>query len=401
MTHLHFDCFSGISGDMCLGALVDAGFPISALKKGLTHLGTGGYQLKSTKVLRGSIHSTKVEVHIKQGYDKPLSLTTIRRTIKRSTLPPVVKTRSLEVFHRLAEAEGIVHGLPQAKVHFHEVGVIDSLVDIVGTFLGLHHLRITSISASPINVGSGTIQTEHGLLPVPGPAVAQLSAGIPIYGSGPALELTTPTGIGILSTLTQDFRSLPSLIPQRIGYGAGNANPPEWPNVLRLFLSKDSSHLFSTPETIVEIQTTVDDLNPQVYESVMERLFEAGALDVTLTPVIMKRSRPGINLTVLSPSEIRDIMVQALFRETTTLGLRIQNVSRHVLPRTLKKVKLPDGIVQVKIAELGNGDQKMMPEYRDCQSIAKKTGRPVREIMSEALQAFKKSKQSAKKQPKQ
>ena len=397
MTHLHFDCFSGISGDMCLGALVDAGVPLSVLKKGLKQLQADGYQLKSTKVLRGSIHSTKVEVHIKRGYEKPLSLKTIRRIIKQSTLPAIVKTRSLEVFHRLAEAEGIVHGLPEVKVHFHEVGVIDSLVDIVGTFLGLHHLRIASVSASPLNVGSGTIQTEHGLLPVPGPAVAQLGVGIPIYGSGPALELTTPTGIGILSTLTQDFRSLPLLISQQIGYGAGDANPPEWPNVLRLFLSKDSSHLFSTPETIVEIQTTIDDLSPQVYESMMEHLFEAGALDVTLTPVIMKRSRPGIILTVLSTSEIRDMMVQILFRETTTLGLRIQNVSRHVLPRKMEKVKLPDGIVQVKVAELGNGDQKMMPEYRDCQAIAKKTGKPVQEIMREAFQAFHRKTASLKK----
>ncbi len=373
---------------MCLGALVDAGVPLSVLKKGLKQLNTDGYQLKAQKVHRGTVHATKVDVIIRRGFEKPLSLPTIRRIIQHSMLPPHVKTRSLDVFKRLAEAEGTVHGLPHNKVHFHEVGVVDSLVDIVGTLLGIHHLGVTSVSASHVNVGSGTIQTEHGLLPVPGPAVAQLALGIPIFAAGPALEMTTPTGMGLLTSLTKNFHPLPPINPTHIGYGAGTANPTGWANALRILLSETSSTTSQDPEPIIEICTTLDDLNPQAYESVMERLFEAGALDVTLTPVIMKRSRPGIILTVLTKISARDTIIHTLFHDTTTLGVRVYDVCRHVLPRRMDKVQLPEGPVQIKIADLGNGKQKMMPEYRDCYAIAKKTGKPVREVIQHALQTF-------------
>ncbi|WP_447969967.1 nickel pincer cofactor biosynthesis protein LarC [Nitrospira sp. M1] len=388
MPHLHFDCFSGISGDMCLGALVDAGVPFTALKKGLQQLTTGGYQLKAKKVHRGTVHATKVDVLIREGFAKPLSLPRIRRILSQSPLPPRVKQRSRDVFQRLAEAEGTVHGVPQAKVHFHEVGVVDSLVDIVGTLLGLHYLDITSVSASSINVGSGTIQTAHGVLPVPGPAVAQLALGIPVFASGPALELTTPTGMALLTTLTQDFRTLPPMNPQCIGYGAGTAEPPNWANVLRVFLSSRQAQDQQDTEPIIEIQTTIDDLNPQAYEFVMDQLFKVGALDVTLTPVIMKRSRPGIILMALAPKSICDDVIRTLFQETTTLGVRMNEISRSVLPRKIETVQFPEGAVQIKIADLGNGQQKVKPEYRDCQRLATKTGKPVREIIEQALQIF-------------
>ena len=397
MSHLHIDGFSGISGDMCLGALVDIGVPLSVLKKGLKRLKTDGFQLKSEKVHRGTIHATKVSVIIRRGFEKPLSLGSIRRMIRQSTLSPLVKTRALDVFQRLASAEGTVHGLPLAKVHFHEVGVIDSLVDIVGTFLALDHLGIQSFSASSINVGAGSIETAHGILPVPGPAVTQLALGVPIFSSGPALELTTPTGMGILTSLTQDFRSLPPIYPQRIGHGAGTANPSGWPNILRMFIGQDSSHNLKRQESIFEITTTLDDLNPQAYESVMERLFTAGALDVTLTPVIMKRSRPGITLTVLAEDFRREDIIHTLFHETTTLGVRVQEVSRQVLPRRIEKVTLPEGIVQIKIADLGKACHKAMPEYRDCKALAQKTGKPVREIIQSVLHTFQNSQRSKKK----
>ncbi|MGB0909522.1 MAG: nickel pincer cofactor biosynthesis protein LarC [Nitrospirales bacterium] len=400
MSHLHIDGFSGISGDMCLGTFVDIGVPLSVLKKGLKSLKADGFQLKAKKVHRGTIHATKVDVLIRRGFEKPLSLPTIRRIIKQSLVPAKVKTRSLDVFQRLAEAEGTVHGLPQTKVHFHEIGVIDSLVDIVGTFLAIHHLDIHTFSASPINVGAGTVQTAHGLLPVPGPAVAQLALGVPIFSSGPEIELTTPTGMGIVTALTQDFRSLPPLHPLRIGYGAGTANPSGWPNILRMFLGKDSSSCVQPPNSILEIHTTLDDLNPQAYESVMERLFAAGALDVTMTPVIMKRSRPGIILTVLAETNIREAIIRILFLDTTTLGLRIQTMSRQVLPRRMDSVTLPNGVVQIKIADLGNGQQKMMPEYRDCEAIAKKTGTPVRDVIQCALQTYQSQSRPKKKSPK-
>ncbi len=399
MSHLHIDAFSGISGDMCLGALVDTGVPISFLKKGLKLLKADGYQLKSQQVHRGTIHATKVDVIVRRGFEKPLSLPTIRRMIKQSSLPPLVKTRSLDVFQRLAEAEGTVHGLPQAKVHFHEVGVVDSLVDIVGTFLGLDYLGIRTFSASSINMGAGTVETAHGLLPIPGPAVAQLALGVPIFSSGPPLELTTPTGMAILTSLTQDFRSLPPLYTQQIGHGAGTANPSGWSNILRMFVGKNASHAHKLQECILEITTTLDDLNPQAYESVMERLFMAGALDVTLTPVIMKRSRPGITLTVLAETSGREEIIRTLFHDTTTLGVRVQEVGRQVLPRRIEKVSLSDGIVQVKVADLGNGSHKMMPEYRDCLALAKTTGKPVRDIIQSALQTFQHT-QPPKKQSK-
>lgn len=399
MSHLHIDAFSGISGDMCLGALVDTGVPISFLKKGLKLLKADGYQLKSQQVHRGTIHATKVDVIVRRGFEKPLSLPTIRRMIKQSSLPPLVKTRSLDVFQRLAEAEGTVHGLPQAKVHFHEVGVVDSLVDIVGTFLGLDYLGIRTFSASSINMGAGTVETAHGLLPIPGPAVAQLALGVPIFSSGPPLELTTPTGMAILTSLTQDFRSLPPLYTQQIGHGAGTANPSGWSNILRMFVGENASHAHKLQECILEITTTLDDLNPQAYESVMERLFMAGALDVTLTPVIMKRSRPGITLTVLAETSGREEIIRTLFHDTTTLGVRVQEVGRQVLPRRIEKVSLSDGIVQVKVADLGNGSHKMMPEYRDCLALAKTTGKPVRDIIQSALQTFQHT-QPPKKQSK-
>ena len=388
MAHLHVDCFSGISGDMFLGALVDAGLPLSVLKRGLQTMNVEGYQMKAKKVLRGSIQATKVDVLIRKGFTKPLSLPTIRRIITSSQLPSVVKTQSLKAFHNLAEAEGAVHGVPIPKVHLHEVGVVDSLVDIVGAFLGCAFFKIETVSACRVNVGSGTIESAHGTLPVPGPAVASLAKGVPIFSKGPASELTTPTGMSILTVLTQDFRTLPAMTPRQIGYGAGTFNPKNWPNVLRVLLTDGSSAPMGSSDDIVEVQTNLDDLNPQIYEPLMDQLFAVGALDVTLTPVIMKRSRPGTIVTVLGPPDIVDDVTHILFQETTTLGVRIHGLHRRVLPRQVQTVRLPRGTVRVKIADLGDGIKKMMPEYQDCKKLAEQTGHPIHKIMEQARQAF-------------
>jgi len=388
MIHLHIDCFSGISGDMFLGALVDAGLSMSQLKQGLHHLKASGYTLKAKKVIRGTIQATKVDVVVAKGFAKPLSLPTLSRLVTNSRLPSVVKTRSLQAFHFLAEAEGSVHGVPLSKVHFHEVGIIDSLVDIVGAFWGITSLGVEKISASPVNVGSGTLIAEHGTLPVPGPAVAALATDIPIFSKGPARELTTPTGMGILKVLTCHFDGLPPLTPHRIGYGAGSANPKGWPNVLRLFLSHESSmkHPEHDLERIIQLQTNVDDLNPQAYEYVMDRLFAAGALDVTLTPVIMKRGRPGIILTVLTFHNTVDPLMQVMFQETTTLGIRCQEVTRRVLTRKIHTISFQGESIRVKVALLDQEGTKLMPEYQDCRMLAEKTGQPVREIMTQVLE---------------
>lgn len=388
VTHLHCDCFSGISGDMVLGALVDAGLPLKDLVRGLASVRAGEYALRAKPVRRGSLHATKVDVVIRRGFGAPLSLGRIRRTITSSRLPAPVKERSLDVFDRLARAEGLAHRVPPEKVHFHEVGVVDSLVDVVGAVLGCHLLGVTRVTASPINVGAGVIASAHGSLPVPGPAVAVLTRSVPIYSAGPARELATPTGVALLAALAQDFCPLPPMTPTSVGYGAGAADPHDWPNVLRIFLGEDRSSVPGCSETIVQIETNLDDLNPQAYETVMERLFVAGALDVTLTPVIMKRGRPGITLTALASRDRAYAVAGVVLRDTTTLGVRMQEVGRLVLPRRIQKVRTAGGVVRIKVAQAGEGREKAAPEYRDCLRIAERTGRPVRDIMDEAACAF-------------
>lgn len=392
--YLHFDCFSGISGDMTLGALIDAGLSPHKLRKELKALPISGYRLNVSKVHRGGIHATKVDVVISKGRDTPLSWPQIRRLLSTSRLPPWVKTQALSVFERLAQAEGTVHGRDRATVRFHEVGVIDSLVDVVGSLLGCHELGIQTFGATPVNVGSGTIHGAHGTLPVPGPAVTELAKGSSIYARGPAMEFTTPTGMALLTTLTRPCNHLPPVVPRSIGYGAGTADPPDWPNVLRVFLSSSTPALSlnglplslegSTEpleaDQVIQLETTIDDLNPQLYEAVMTRLFENGALDVTLTPTIMKRSRPGTLLMALAPLDRAGVLTQTLFRETTTLGVRHRIINRVTLPRSMKTIRLPQGRVRVKIVHVGN-TVTYRPEFQDCQTIAQKTGLPVQHVI--------------------
>lgn len=385
MTHLHFDCFSGISGDMVLGALVDAGLPLKELAKGLKPLRAGDYALKARTVRRGGLHATKVDVVIRDGFRAPLSLSRIRRLIAASRLPAPVKERSLEVFGRLGRAEGLAHRVSPSDVTFHEVGVVDSIVDVVGGVLGCHLLGAERITASPINLGRGTVETSHGILPVPGPAVAALVRQVPVYAAGPACELTTPTGAALLRTLAAEFGPLPPLLPTAVGHGAGSADPEGWPNVLRVFIGQTPSAVGT--DQVVAIETNLDDLNPQAYETVVERLFETGALDVTLTPVIMKRGRPGITLAALAPREAAQAVAGVMLRDTTTLGVRMQTVDRLVLPRRTERVQIRGGVVRVKIARTGRAE-KAAPEYQDCRRIAARTGRPVRDVMDEALRAF-------------
>ena len=386
--HLHFDCFSGVSGDMVLGALVDLGVPFSQLVKGLNGLRLSGFTLKKRRVRRGTVHATKVDVEIRKGFRAPLSLGRIQRILISSRLPEAVKQQSLAVFERLAEAEGQAHRVNKAKVHFHEVSVLDSFVDVVGGVLGCHLLGVTRITASPVNVGSGTLHSMHGILPVPGPAVAALANGIPIYSAGPRRELATPTGLALLRTLTSEFGPMPTMTPTAIGYGAADSDPDNWPNVLRLFLARPSAREGRELDTILQVETNLDDMNPQTYEHVMEQLFAQGALDATLTPVIMKRGRPGIVVTCLVAPANLDPVLELLFRETTALGVRIQQVNRQILPRRFASVKVHGGTVRIKIAEAEATKAKAAPEYLDCKRIAERTGRPVKDVMEEAMVAF-------------
>lgn len=396
-TYLHFDCYSGISGDMILGALVDVGVPFPDLVASLKRLPVKGFQLKKRQVHRGAIHATKIDVLIGTGLRHPLSLRRIHQILASSRLPEKVKQQSRSVFDRLVQAEGKAHGVAPARVHFHEVGVLDSLVDIVGGLIGCDLLGVTRVTASPINVGAGTIKTAHGLLPVPGPAVSFLAKGIPVYSAGPAHELATPTGVALLRTLTSEFGPMPVITPTAVGYGAGDADPEGWPNVLRLFLSRTTDSKDRDEDRVVQIETNLDDLNPQAYEHVMAQLFACGALDVTLTPVIMKRGRPGIVLTCLTAPELVDPMLDVLFRETTSLGVRIHDVRRQILPRRFESVKVRGGTVRMKIGAVSAAMSKASPEYVDCKRVAERTGLPLKTIFEEAAQAYAASRTARRK----
>ena len=387
--HLHFDCFSGVSGDMILGALVSAGLSWTDLIDGLTRLRLSGYRLRKREVHRGALPATKVDVIVQQGFQRPLTLSRIRKILAGSTLPGPVKERSRSVFDRLAEAESLAHRVDVTEVHFHEVGVVDSLIDVVGGVLGCYLLNATRITSSPINVGTGSIQTSHGLLPVPGPAVAVLAKGIPIYAAGPRCELATPTGVALLRTLASEFCPLPAMQSMAVGYGAGDQNPDEWPNALRVFLAEESASEPQSTERVIQIETNLDDLNPQTYEHVMEQLFQVGAVDVVLAPVVMKKSRPGVMLSCLAAEDRTDAVLEVLFQETTTIGVRLHEVRRRILSRRFVPVTIQGGIVRMKVAEVGAGWEKAAPEYEDCKAIATRTGRPLKTVMEEALLTYR------------
>lgn len=389
-SHLHFDCYSGISGDMTLGALVDVGVPFSDLVNGLKQLRLSGVTLRKRRVQRGAIHATKVDVVIATGLRKPLSLRRIHAILSASRLSNKIKQQSRSVFDLLAEAEGHAHRVAKDHVHFHEVGVLDSFVDIVGSLVGCDLLGVTRVTASPVNVGTGTLQSAHGILPAPGPAVAILAKGVPIYSEGPARELTTPTGMALLRILTSEFGPMPVMTPTAIGYGAGDANPKGWPNALRVFLARPSSKGLREQDTVLQVETNLDDVNPQIYEHVMERLLSRGALDVTFAPVIMKRSRPGVVLTCLVAQGQLDQVLDVVFQETTALGIRVCEVMRQILPRRFMSVKVPGGVVRMKIADVDNRTSKAAPEYLDCKRIAERTGRPVKAVLDDAACAYAK-----------
>ena len=381
---------------MTLGALVDAGAPFPELVNGLLRLGVRGFRLRKRRVQRGAISATKIDVLITPNLRRPWSLSRIRRVLSSSRLSPNVRRQSLAVFERLAEAEGTAHRVPKDHVHFHEVGVLDSFVDIVGGVICCELLDVSRVSASAVNVGTGTLHSEHGVLPAPGPAVAMLAKQVPIYSAGPSRELTTPTGLALLRTLTAEFGPMPLMTPVAVGYGAGDANPEGWPNVLRVFLSPEGARDGWARDTVVQIETNLDDVNPQTYEHIMERLFRAGALDVTLTPVIMKRGRPAIVLACLVLPVGVDPALNVLFEETTALGVRVQEISRHILPRRFASVKIRGGTVRIKIAAVDSAHTKAAPEYLDCKRIAERTGRPVKAVLEEAALAYAKTRRAAK-----
>jgi uncharacterized protein (TIGR00299 family) protein len=386
-TIAYFDCFSGISGDMCLGALVDAGVGLSVLKKELKKLPIQNYNLASKKVRRSGISATKVDVIIRKseaGSRKPEATRwkDIEKIIKASSLSDSIKQKGLRIFKRLFEAEARVHGEPFDKVHLHELGGIDCMVDIFGTLIGLDILGVRDIYVSPINLGSGYVKTEHGMLPVPAPATAELLTGYPVYSSDIPFELTTPTGAAILSGMNANPYGRSEIMSEKIGYGAGNKDIFHMPNALRILIGRQAKDP-QPSETVTIIETNIDDMSPQLYESVMERLFEAGALDAFIENIIMKKSRPAIKLTAIAKDEDAERLMDIFFKETTTIGVRFYKAERKILEREIKKIKTKYGYVRIKISRLNGDITNISPEYEDLKETATKTGIPLKKIMAE------------------
>ena len=386
MTLAYFDSFSGISGDMTLGALVDAGLPIEVLRSELAKLNLPGYEITSEKVKRSGLAATKVHVVLDKKEQPARHLSDIQKIINKSSLPPAIKQKSLSIFQRLAEVEAKVHGTTPDKVHFHEVGAVDAIVDIVGSVIGLEHLGITEIIGSPLNVGSGTVHTAHGKLPVPAPATAELLKNIPLYSSSITFELTTPTGAAIISTVAASFGPLPQMKISRIAYGAGNKDLPGQPNVLRLMIGEPVSAY--DEDTSIVIESNIDDMNPQIYAHLIETLMARGAHDVYLTPIIMKKGRPAILLSVLTDKTKSTEMLETIFRETTSIGVRIQEVGRKKLDREVREVETVYGPVRIKISTRGGEAMTVTPEFDDCRRIAEERKVPLKEVMEAAKRSF-------------
>ncbi|OGW33840.1 MAG: TIGR00299 family protein [Nitrospirae bacterium GWD2_57_9] len=386
MTLAYFDCFSGISGDMILGALVDAGVGIDVLRAELEKLNLPGYEITALKVNRGGIAATKVHVCLDEKEQPARRLSDITEIIERSALADGIKRKSIAIFTRLAEAEAKVHGTPPDQVHFHEVGAVDAIVDIVGSVIGLGHLGITEVRSSPVNLGSGTIKTAHGMLPVPAPATAELLKGYPCYGSSIPFELTTPTGAVILTSMAAAFGPMPNMKIEQTAYGAGGREIQDQPNLLRL-MSGVPVGGYAEDSSIV-IETNIDDMNPQVYDYLIEKILQQGAHDAYLTPIIMKKDRPAILLSVLTERSKTDPVLDTIFKETTSIGVRIREVDRKKLTREITEVETAFGKVRIKISRRGNDIMTATPEYEDCRRIAEEKNIPLKQVMEEAKSGY-------------
>jgi pyridinium-3,5-bisthiocarboxylic acid mononucleotide nickel chelatase len=381
----YLDAFSGVSGDMLVGALADAGADAACIVEALDSLGAGA-SVSFEKVKRSGIAATKFHVRIEETH-KHRHLGPILKMIDAAALPDRVKQNASAVFQQLGEVEAAVHQVPIEKVHFHEVGAADSIADIVGACLGFDLLGIDEIVSSPVNVGSGTVKTEHGLLPVPAPATAALLRGHPVYSRGPEMELTTPTGAAVVATLASRFGTMPAMTITGCGYGAGTREFPEQPNVLRVLTGEATGAAEATEIAVLE--ANIDDQSPQILGFAAERLMGAGALDVSLQAIEMKKGRPGTLLRVLAKLEDRERLASIVFAETSTLGLRTYSAERRVRPRHWVTVETPYGPVRIK----ASGDGSFAPEYEDCRKLALESGAPLKDILSAANFAYLKNQQ--------
>ncbi len=385
----YLDCFSGVSGDMLLGALVDAGVDGEALKGEIAKLGLDGVDVRFESCRRAAIGGTNAIVDVAHDHHHR-SLSRIEEIIAASSLDQDTKDRSRRVFRRLGEVEAAIHQVPVEKIHFHEVGALDSIADIVGACAGFRLLGVERIYCSPLNVGGGTVKAAHGVMPVPAPATAALLTGVPTYSDGPAVELTTPTGAAIVTELAEEFGPMPAMTSESVGYGAGDRDFKERANLLRIIVGENSA--VSEAVQVHVIEANVDDMTPQLAGYVRERLLDADALDVTLTPVFMKKDRPGFMISVLSAPEDREKLSQMLFAETTTLGIRGYPAERRVLERRWENVETKYGSVRVKIASENGTDRNVAPEYEDCKKVALEKGVPLKDVLQQAGYEYWRSK---------
>ncbi len=382
----YFDCSSGISGDMCLGAIIDAGLPLEKIEGALKKLNINGYRLAERKVNRAGISATKVDVVVSSSARsreaKGRTWKDIRSLIQKARFPDDTRKKAFSIFQMLFDAEAKVHGQRRGSVHLHELSGTDCIVDIVGTIEGLRLLDIGRVYASPVNTGTGTVITEHGELPVPAPATAELLKNIPVYSSGAPFELTTPTGAAIVKALSSGFGEIPVFIPERIGCGAGSLDMKEKPNILRIFIGDSYSGMAGDAVTVIE--TNIDDMNPQLYDYVFDKLFAHGALDVCLTAIMMKKNRPGIKVSILCSAERRNDLIGILLKETTTIGVRYYETERVTMEREVRRVKTKFGDVRLKISRSGPSITKYAPEFDDCRRIAERENIPLIDILEEA-----------------
>ncbi len=393
----YFDCFSGISGDMVLGALVDAGADLSRLEAQLRLLQLPGWKISAEKVRRQALFATQVKVESHEHHPHR-GLSEILQMIDKAGLEPRAAQRASRIFQRLGEAEAKVHQIPIEKVHFHEVGAVDSIIDIVGAAAGFELLGVDEFACSSLDVGAGRIRTEHGVLPVPAPATAELLRDAPTYSSGIERELVTPTGAAIATTLATRFAEMPAMRLRAIGYGAGSADLAEQPNVLRLLIGEAISPergAHRDPRVAV-IEANLDDMSPQIYGYFVERALAAGALDVFSTPVQMKKNRPGQLVTLLCDPAVSDRLIDLVFRETTTIGVRTYEVRRRTLDRETIPVETPLGEIRVKVSRLNGTILNAAPEYEDCQRIAAQKGIPLKQVLAAASFHFQKQREIQK-----
>jgi uncharacterized protein (TIGR00299 family) protein len=430
---LYFDCFAGASGDMILGALIDAGVPLDELQAALGSLMIPGYRLTADRVLRSGLSATKFRLHEasrahadepagehehgagdepghdrehehghEHGHEHPhgrvqdpghahaahehRSLDEINRLIEGSALSAAGRSRAVELFRRLAEAEAEIHQMPVERVHLHEVGALDSIVDIVGAVFAMEWMGADRVLASPLNLGGGMVKSAHGVFPVPAPATVRLLAGVPVYSSGVQMETVTPTGALLVTAYAEGYGPLPAMRVDRAGYGAGDRDLAGTPNVFRVLVGEDEGEV--PGERVVTIECEIDDMNPQIFGVLMDRLYAAGAAEVFYTAVQMKKNRPGTLLSVVAKPELRDRLSAILFRESTTIGVRYQELNRACLERELVLVETPVGPVQFKIARRGSEVMNASPEFEDCARLAAERGLSVKEVQAHAVRAY-------------